>query len=253
MGAWEINLSGQTALVSGASRGIGRAIAIGLASAGADVVGIARSGAALNDLSVAVQATGRAFLPLSVDVTDVESINGGIEAAWSWRGAVDILVNAAGVMIRSDPPRVTAEEFDTVFNTNVRGTFFLTQAAGERMLAADGGSIVTVTSIAGEIVTRAAATYQASKAALIQLTRVLAVRWAPTVRVNAVGPGYIRTTINAAWLDVEENMRYVLKNTPLDRVGTPEDVVGAVVFLASPAASYITAQHIRVDGGWTAQ
>jgi NAD(P)-dependent dehydrogenase (short-subunit alcohol dehydrogenase family) len=250
---WEIDLSGRTALVSGASRGLGRAIAVGLASAGADVVGLARSSDALEDVRADIESIGRAYFPVPADITDVDSIGQAVEAAWTWRQRLDILVNAAGVIVRSDPPRVTAEEFDMVFDTNVRGTFFLTQAVGDRMLHGDGGSIVTLASIAGEVVTRAAVTYQASKAALIQMSRALGVRWAPTVRVNAVGPGYVRTTLNSAWLDVEDHLQYVRDHTPLDRVGTPDDVVGAVVFLASPAASYITAQHLKVDGGWSAR
>lgn len=250
---WQIDLSGRTALVSGASRGIGRAVALGLAQAGADVVGLARSEDALGELRVEVEKLGREFLALPTDVADVDRIAASVERAWDWRGELSVLVNAAGVIIRNDPPGVTTEEFDAVFDTNVRGTFFLTQAVGERMLAGDGGSVVTVASLAGEVVTGAAVTYQASKAALIQMTRALAVRWAPKVRVNAVGPGYIRTSLNSAWLDVEENRRYVLERTPLGRVGVPEDVVGAVVFLSSPAAAYITAEHIRIDGGWGAQ
>ncbi|HZD17159.1 MAG TPA: glucose 1-dehydrogenase [Actinomycetota bacterium] len=249
---WHVDLAGRTALVTGASRGIGRAIAVGLATAGADVVGLARSQDALRELGSEIEELGRAFLPLAADVTDAQRLDAEVERAWAWRGGLEILVNAAGVIVRNDPPGVTADEFDLVFDTNVRGTFFLTQAVGRRMLAAEGGSIVTVASLAGEVVTGAAVTYQASKAALIQLTRALAVRWAPTVRVNAVGPGYIRTDLNTAWLEVEENLRYVREHTPLDRVGTPDDVVGAVVFLASPAASFITAQHLRIDGGWSA-
>ncbi len=250
---WQVDLAGRTALVSGASRGIGRAVARGLATAGADVVGMARSRDALQELAAEIEGLGRDFLPLAVDVTDVQRIDAEVDRAWSWRDGLDILVNAAGVIVRNDPPGVTPEEFDTVFDTNVRGTFFLTQAVGERMLAGEGGSVVTVASLAGETVTKAAVTYQASKAALIQLTRALAVRWAPKVRVNAVGPGYIRTSLNTAWLNVEENLRYVRDHTPLDRVGVPEDVVGAVVFLSSPAASYITAQHLKIDGGWGAR
>lgn len=249
---WHVDLVGRTAMVTGASRGIGRAIAVGLAEAGADVVGVSRSEVALRELGEEIGAQGRAFLPVPADVADVGPIEGAVDRAWSWRGGIEILVNAAGVIVRNDPPGVTPEEFDTVFGTNVRGTFFLTQAVGERMLAADGGSIVMVASLAGEVVTGAAVTYQASKAALIQLTRALAVRWAPKVRVNAVGPGYIRTSLNTAWLDVEENLAYVRGHTPLDRVGTPDDVVGAVVFLSSPDASFITAQHLKIDGGWSA-
>lgn len=249
----ETDLGGRVALVSGASRGIGRAIAVGLAGAGADVAGLARTKEALDELGQEIRGMGPDFLAVVADLADVDAIPDAAAAAWSWKRRVDVLVNAAGVIVRSDPPNVTPEQWDTVFGTNVRGTFFLSQAVGERMRAAGGGSIVNVASIAGERVTRASVSYQASKAAVIQMTRALAVRWAPEVRVNAVGPGYIRTSLNAAWLEDEENLGYVLGHTPLGRVGRPEDVVGAVLFLASPAAAYVTGQHLRVDGGWTAQ
>jgi NAD(P)-dependent dehydrogenase (short-subunit alcohol dehydrogenase family) len=250
---WCVDLSGQTAVVSGASRGIGREVALALADAGADVAGLARSEDALDELGEDVEAMGRAFLSIPTDVSDVDSLTAAVDRATYWRERVSILVNAAGVIVRNDPPGVSPSEFDVVFDTNVRGTFFLTQAIGAHMLAGAGGSIVTVASLAGEVVTGAAVTYQASKAALIQMTKALAVRWAPTVRVNAVGPGYVRTSLNASWLAVEENARYVHDRTPLGRIGAPRDVSGAVVFLCSPAASYITAQHILIDGGWGAQ
>lgn len=244
---------GRVVLVTGASRGIGRAIALAFAGAGADVVGIARSLDALGTLGEEIGRDGGAFRPVGADVTDVGTIRDAVAEAWAWRDRIDVLVNAAGAIVRTDPPSVTADEFDTVFDTNVRGTFFVSQAVGERMLGAAGGAIVNVASIAAEVVTRAAVTYQASKAAIVQMTRALAVRWAPTIRVNAVGPGYIRTDLNTQWLDVEENLRYVHDHTPLGRVGAPADVVGAVLFLASPDASYITGQHLKIDGGWTAR
>lgn len=245
------DLEGRCALVSGASRGIGRAVALDLADAGCDVVGAARSEDALAALGREVEARGRSFLPLTLDLTETEAVPAAVEHAWAWRGGLDVLVNAAGVIVRTGPLEVTPSEWDAVFAVNVRGTFFLTQAVARRMLDAGGGSIVTVTSLAGEIPTRAAVGYQASKAALIQLTRALAVHWAPTVRVNSVAPGYVRTDLNSAWLDDEENQAYVLGNTPLGRVADPEDVVGAVRFLASPAAAYVTGQNLRIDGGWS--
>lgn len=246
-------LEGQCALVTGASRGIGRAIALGLADAGCHVAGLARSADALASLGEEVETKGRLFLPVEADLATVSAIPGVAEYAWGWRDGLDILVNAAGIIVRTDPLAVTPAEWDEVFAVNVRGTFFLTQAVGSRMLDAGGGSVVTVTSLAGEVVTKAAISYQASKAALIQLTRALAVHWAPAVRVNAVAPGYIRTDLNAAWLEEEENRAYVLDSTPLRRVGQPSDVVGAVTFLASPAAAYVTGQNLRVDGGWSVQ
>lgn len=246
-------LEGKRALVTGASRGIGKAVALDLAAAGCDVVGVARSGDALAALGAEIEAAGRRFLAVELDVASPDDIPAAIDRAWTWQGGLDVLVNVAGVIIRTDPLEVTPEEWDTVFGVNVRGTFFVTQAVGRRMLGAGGGSVVTVTSLAGERVTQAAISYQASKAALIQLTRALAVHWAPTVRVNAVAPGYVRTDLNVAWLADEENSGYVLGKTPLRRVGVPEDVASAVRFLASPASSYVTGQNLRVDGGWSAQ
>lgn len=249
---WGADLSERVALVTGASRGIGRAVALGFAEAGVDVVGLARSNDALQELGTMVGRDGGGFLPVAADVSDVDAIPRAVSDAWAWRDRIDILVNAAGMIVRKEPPGVTADEFDAVFDTNVRGTFFVSQAVGERMLGASGGAIVNIASVAAEVVTRAAVTYQASKAAIVQMTRALAVRWAPSIRVNAVGPGYIRTDLNTQWLDVEENLAYVHDHTPLARVGTPDDVVGAVLFLASPAASYITGQHLKIDGGWSA-
>ena len=246
-------LEGRRALVTGASRGIGRAVALELARAGCDVVGAARSGDALAALGLEIESLGRRFLPLELDVSVPAEIPAAIARAWEWEDGLDVLANVAGVIIRTDPLEVTPEEWDQVFSVNVRGTYFVTQEVGRRMLAAEGGSIVTVTSLAGEVVTRAAVSYQASKAALIQLTRALAVHWAPKVRVNAVAPGYVRTDLNAAWLEDEENSGYVLGKTPLGRVGQPGDVAGAVSFLASSSASYVTGQNLRVDGGWSAQ
>jgi NAD(P)-dependent dehydrogenase (short-subunit alcohol dehydrogenase family) len=247
---WEIDLTGSTALVTGASRGIGRAIAIALARAGADVVGVARSEGPLAELSDEIGELGRSYLPLTGDLAHGADIPGLAEDAWSWKGRVDILVNAAGMVIRRDPPDVSVEDFDLMMAVNVRAPFLMSQEIGWRMRQAGGGSIINIASIAGEEVTRAPLHYQAGKAALIQMTRGFASRLGPKIRVNAVGPGYIRTTLNAEWLSDAGNERYVEERTASRRVGTPDDVVGAVVFLASPAASYINGQHLRVDGGW---
>ena len=247
---WEIDLTGSTALVTGASRGIGRAIAVGLARAGADVVGLARSEGPLAELSDEIQEAGRSCLPLAGDLGLGDAIPRLAEDAWSWKGGIDILVNAAGTVIRRDPPDVTVEDFDLLMAVNVRAPFLMSQEMGWRMREAGSGSIVNIASVAGEEVTLAPLSYQAGKAALIQMTRGFASRLAPEVRVNAVGPGYIRTTLNVEWLSDEKNQRYVEGRTASRRIGTPDDVVGAVVFLASPAASYVNGQHLRVDGGW---
>ena len=247
------DLRGRVVVVTGASRGIGRAIAAGAAEAGADVVAVARTESALTDLGREVASSGRRYLPVVADLLETESIEAVAGAAWEWQGRVDILINAAGMIVRSEPPDVTPEQWDIQVALNARSPFFLTQSIGRRMLAGNGGAVVNVTSVAAEVTTGASTIYAVSKAALVQMTRVLAVRWAPRIRVNAVGPSYIRTDINAAWLDEPANRRYVLDRSPMGRIGEPTDVVGAVLFLASPAAAYITGQHLLVDGGWTAQ
>jgi len=246
-------LEGRVALVSGASRGIGREIALTLARSGADVAGVARSSDALADLGRQIGELGRRFLPVPADVTKVEALPRLVAEIYAWGGRLDALVNAAGTIVRGDPLSITPDDWDDVFAVNTRAAFFLCQAAGRLMLENQGGAIVNVASLAGEITTGASVAYSASKAALAQLTRVLAVRWAPQVRVNAVGPGYVRTSLNSNWLDVPENLGYVLGRTPLARVGEPGDVADLVVFLLSPHASYITGQHILIDGGWSAQ
>ncbi|MGH3094950.1 MAG: SDR family NAD(P)-dependent oxidoreductase [Streptosporangiales bacterium] len=246
-------LDGRVALVSGASRGIGREIAVALARSGADIAGLARSQDALADLGTQVKDLGRRFLAVPADVTEVEALDEVVGAVEEWGGRLDCLVNAAGMMIRAEPLDITPSDWDQVFAVNTRAAYFLSQAVGRRMLAADGGSIINVASLSGQITTGASVVYSASKAALAQMSRVLAVRWAPHVRVNAVGPGYIRTDLNSEWLDVPENLGYVLAHTPLGRAGLPADVAGLVVFLASPHAAYITGQHLLVDGGWSAQ
>jgi 2-deoxy-D-gluconate 3-dehydrogenase len=247
-------LGGSVAVVTGASGGIGRAIVHGLAASGVDVVGVGRRQDMLESLGEEIARGGDAsFKAVVGDLTDPDAGERLAAEAWAWRGRVDILVNAAGVIMRSSVEEATASEWDETFAVNVRGTFLLTQRIGSRMLAGDGGSVVNITSLAGEVVTGAPVTYAASKAAMIQVTRYLAAEWAPKVRVNAVAPGYVRTDLNAAWLSQEANMAYVVDHTPMSRVATPDDVVGAVLFLASPAAAYITGHNLKVDGGWSVE
>lgn len=247
------DLAGTVAFVTGATGGIGRAVAAGLAASGVHVFAVGRRADALERVGRELGAQGVEFASTVGDIADPAQIDRVADAAWAWRGRVDIIVNAAGVIRRSTLEGTSDAEWDETFATNARAPFLLTRRVGERMLDGDGGAVVNITSMAGDVVTGAPVAYGASKAALIYLTKYFAVRWAPKVRVNAVAPGYVRTELNQDWLRDEENLGYVLDRTPLDRVATPEDIVGAVLFLASPAAAYMTGHNLVVDGGWTAQ
>jgi NAD(P)-dependent dehydrogenase (short-subunit alcohol dehydrogenase family) len=241
----------KVAVVTGGSRGIGRAIALKLAANGADVVAVARRLEALGPLGEEVRGLGREFLPVAADLAEPAGVTLLAETVWDWHGKVEILINAAGVLVRKPEAEITIEEWDLTFALNVRAPFLLIRRLGDRMHESGGGAIVNVASIAGERVTGAPAPYQASKGALIQLTRFFANRLAPVVRVNAVGPGYVRTDLSKDWLATPENEAWVESRTPLARIATPEEVAGPVAFLASDDASFITGQHLLVDGGWS--
>ena len=239
------------AVVTGASKGIGRSVALELAREGYDVVGISRDGELLKQVGAVARAAGVQYMALAVDLASPGGPGEAAERAWGWQGGVSTLVNAAGLIIRNPAEDQLVDAWDSTIRLNVRVPFILMERLGRRMATQGHGAIVNVGSIAGEVVTRAPAPYQASKAALVQLTRYYAVELAPRVRVNAVGPGYIRTDLTSSWLADPSNEQYVLQRTPLGRIGVPEDVAAAVAFLASERADYITGQHLLIDGGWT--
>lgn len=242
----------RVAVVTGATHGIGREVALGLARDDTDIVGVARSEDDLGRLGNAVQDAGGRFLGVAADLSLSKNVASSAERAWAWQERVDILVNAAGVLVRKPDGELAADDIDRTLALNVRAPMILMESLGSRMHGAGSGAIVNVTSLAGVRVTKAPAPYQASKSALIQLTRYYAVRLAPAVRVNAVSPGYIRTRLTESWLAVPGNEEWVLERTPLGRIGMPEDVAGPVMFLVSRAAAYITGQHLLIDGGWSA-
>jgi NAD(P)-dependent dehydrogenase (short-subunit alcohol dehydrogenase family) len=244
------DLVGKKALVVGASRGMGRAIALALAQAGADVVGVARSLDALKGVEEDVRGAGRNFLPIACDIADVDASHQLVADADEWGGAIDVLVNVAAIVGETMPPDLTPEDWDAVFAVNLRGTFFLTQEVGKRMLAGDGGAIVNIASVAGELSATPMIAYETTKAGLLQMTRGLAHFWAPKVRVNAISPGFVLTDMNREWLADPAVLSGIEERTPLGRVGAPPEVAAAAVFLASPASSYVTGHNLRVDGGW---
>jgi NAD(P)-dependent dehydrogenase (short-subunit alcohol dehydrogenase family) len=248
------DLRGQVALVTGAARGIGHACAIALAQAGADVALGFRDLAADGGLPAVIERLGRRVIPLQMDVTRRSEIDAAVDRVASHFGRIDVLVNNAGI----GPPRaaedVTEEDFDRTLAVNLKGTFFVSQAVGRVMLRQRSGRIVNLSSQAGFVALPTESVYCMTKAAIAHLTKCLAVEWGPHgIQVNAVAPTFIRTPGTLKWLADDAFRQDLLSRIPLGRVGDPVDVAGAVVFLASPAASMITGATLLIDGGWTAR
>jgi NAD(P)-dependent dehydrogenase (short-subunit alcohol dehydrogenase family) len=248
-------VTGQVALVTGAARGIGRACAIALARAGADVALGLRDRDAAGDVADAVRALGRRAVPLQMDVSRRSQIAAAVAEAHRAFGRIDILVNNAGIGPPGAAQAVTEDDFDATLAVNLKGTFFASQEVGRLMIAGGrGGRIVNLSSQAGFVALPTESVYCMTKAAIAHLTKCLAVEWAPHgINVNAVAPTFIRTPGTVKWLADEDFRRELLARIPLGRVGEPADVAAAVVFLASPAAAMITGATLMIDGGWTAR
>jgi NAD(P)-dependent dehydrogenase (short-subunit alcohol dehydrogenase family) len=248
------DLTGKVALVTGAARGIGRACALALAAAGADVALGLRDQGSAGDLVQAIEAIGRRAWRLQMDVTRLDEIRSAVAELSRSAGRIDVLVNNAGIGPPAPAADVTEDAFDRTLAVNLKGTFFVSQAVGRAMIAQGGGAIVNLGSQAGSVALPTESVYCMTKAAIAHLTKCLAVEWAPHhVNVNAVAPTFIETPGTEKWLRDEDFRRDLLARIPLGRVGQPLDVAGAVVFLASPAASLITGATLLVDGGWTAR
>ncbi len=250
-----MQLTDQVALVTGAGSGIGRAIALALAEAGAHVVttelpNLLERAADVSDL---IQHMGRRSLALPLDVRDVPSIGPVIATVQHQLGRLDLLVNNAGVQVARPALEVSEDDWDRVLDVNLRGVFFCAQAAGRVMVAQHGGRIINVASQNGVVGYFNRAAYCAAKAGVVNLTRVLAIEWAPhNILVNAVAPTFVRTPMGERTLSDPAVRDDILRRIPLGRIAEPEDVVGAVVYLASAAAAMVTGHTLMVDGGWTA-
>lgn len=246
-----VDLTGHTALVTGASRGLGRAIAIALAGGGAKVACVARDATKLAETVSAIQATGGAAEAFACDVTKSESVSQLVEQVIEKWSKLDILVNNAGITKDTLFPRMSDEQWDDVINTNLRGTFLFMRAVTRPMMQARYGRIINISSVSGLMGNPGQANYSASKAALIGMTRTVARELASRkITVNCVAPGFIASEMTAALGPALEEE--VKKRVPAKRLGTADEVADAVLFLAAPASGFITGQCLVVDGGLTA-
>jgi NAD(P)-dependent dehydrogenase (short-subunit alcohol dehydrogenase family) len=249
------NLTGQVSLVTGAARGLGRAISLALAHAGSDVALGLRDSNTAGDLVREIQSMGRKALPLQMDVTDLAQISSAIQKTAEHFGRLDVLVNNAGGGTSGFALDVSERDFDLTLELNLKGTFFASQAAAKLMMRQKGGRIINMSSQAGFAALPTESVYCASKAAVSHLTKCLAVEWGPhNITVNAVAPTFIATPgTDEALADPAFRADVIERIAALHRIGEPMEVAGAVVFLASPAAALITGHTILIDGGWTAR
>ncbi len=251
MTAGPFGLDGRTAVVTGASTGIGQAIAAGLAQAGARIVAIGRS--PMDETATMIGEVSR-FHAVHADLSRTESLQGVVDEAVEWAGHIDILVNNAGIIRRNDALDFTEANWDAVVDVNLKSVFFLTQAAARHMLTRGGGRIVNVASLLSFQGGIRVASYTAAKSGLAGLTRILACEWAARgINVNAVAPGYVETNNTAELRADPVRSRQILERIPAGRWAKPSDIAGAVTFLASDAAAYVHGVVLPVDGGWLAR
>lgn len=246
-------LDNKKAIVTGAGRGIGRALAIGLAESGADVALLSRTKDDLEQTASIIRGFGREALVFPTDVTKREEIQINLRKVMEHWGVIDILINNAGMNIRSKALEVTDEEWQKIMDTNLKSTFMMSQEVGKIMVEKGiRGKIISVSSVGGHVALRTGVVYAATKAAMIQMTKVLALEWGPhQINVNSIGPWYFKTPLTEKLFADPQYLQDILDVTPLNRVGELQELVGPAVFLASDAGNYVTGQTLFVDGGMT--
>ena len=246
------SLAGKTAIVTGANTGIGQAIAVAMANAGARIVAVGRS--PMDETAALIGGDPSAFHSVRADLSRMDELPGVVDAAVAWAGTVDILVNNAGIIRRNDALDFTEEDWDAVLDLNLKSVFFLSQAAARHMIPRGSGKIVNVASLLSYQGGIRIASYTSAKSGLAGLTRLLCNEWAGNgINVNAIAPGYTVTNNTQALRADTERYKAILDRIPAGRWAEPSEIAGAAVFLASPAADYINGVALPVDGGWLAR
>ncbi len=253
MGKVKVDLSGEVAIVTGAGKGIGKSIALSLAEAGATVIAVSRTEKDLKEVKEEIVRGGGKCSILTCDVREVKQIKQMVERACAQEKKVDILVNSAGLNIQAPALEVTEEQWDTIMNTNLKGAFFASQAAAQKMKELNKGCIINITSTMALVGFYKRAAYCASKGGLTQATKAMAVDLAGyNIRVNCVAPTFIKTAFTEPMFADKEFYNEVVSRIPQGKIGTPDDVTGAVLYLASDSANLVTGSTVLVDGGWVA-
>ena len=249
----EFDLSGKVAMVTGAGRGMGHHIALALARYGADLILCSRTLSELDKVGAEIEKLGPHVLVQRMDVTKIPEIHATVETSMKAFGHIDVLVNNAGTNIPQWAVDVTEEAWDTIFNLNLKGLFFCCQTVGKAMIQQKKGKIINISSQSGAVGLIKRAAYCSSKGGVHLLTKVLALEWAKyNILVNAIAPTFLETPLTRPMLDEKEFRDYVMGNILLGRLARYEDIIGAVIYLASEASNMVTGHVLLVDGGWTA-
>jgi len=244
------SLRSKVAIVTGGSKGLGRAMAIGLGDAGAQVVVVSRSKNLIEEASNEIIKKGGKAIPVPADVTKVEDIEQMAKTVADKFGKIDILINNAGIAPMNKALNISIEEWDSVIETNLKSVFLMARIVGERMIQQKKGKIINISSVLGKMASNTALHYCASKAGIIQMTKALALEWAGFgINVNCIAPGFFETEMIKE--HDETQRKFLMFKIPFKRTGKPEEIVGTVIFLASEASDYITGETIFVDGGYS--
>ncbi len=253
LGTELFSLKGRVAVVTGAGRGLGRSMALALAAAGADVVAASRTAPEIESLRDEIRSLGRRSEAITCDATSESDVDRLFDQSVGRLGRLDILVNNAGINIRKPVLELSHEEYRKVLSTNLEGYFLCARAAGRILVPQGSGKVINISSIMGRIALASQAAYASSKGAIEQLTKVMAIEWAPSnVQVNAIAPTYFETELTKPLFEDADRKQFITERTPMGRWGKPHELAGAVIYLASGASDYVTGHTLVVDGGWTA-